>query len=259
MCGRFALTSSPQILRATFSYVEQPNFPPRYNIAPTQPIAIVRMDMDSALPDARHFALVRWGFLPSFVKEPKDFPLIINARAETLAQKASFKHALQLRRCIIIADAFYEWKRSGKSAKPFLIKRVDDAPLALAGVWETWSGPHGEEMETACIVTTSANAIMAPVHHRMPVILESENFDIWLNTRTYDIKDALELMQPAGDDILHMYEISTRVNRAVDDDPAIQQPVDNHARETSMPTTSPVRSKTSSTKHAPNKSQGDLF
>lgn len=214
MCGRFSLSSSPDVVCAHFRYVEQPNFPPRYNIAPTQPIAVIRMDDAEQETRARHFSLLRWGFLPSFVKDPQEFPLIINARAETIADKASFKHAVRRRRCIIIADAFYEWQRGGKQARPFLFQRRDHTPLALAGVWETWVGPNGEEMDTACIVTTSANGVMAAVHERMPVILEPETFDIWLDVRRYDVDDALALARPAADDVLEMYEISTKVNRA---------------------------------------------
>ena len=111
MCGRYAITLPPEAMRAFFRYVEQPNFPPRYNIAPTQPVPIVRRERDPQGGAARHFVLVRWGFLPGFVKDPKDFPLVINSRAETVAEKASFRNALKRRRCIFIADAFYEWRR----------------------------------------------------------------------------------------------------------------------------------------------------
>ncbi|MGE3642583.1 MAG: SOS response-associated peptidase [Beijerinckiaceae bacterium] len=231
MCGRFAITLPPEAVRAFFQYVEQPNFPPRTNIAPTQPIPIVRMERKPAGGSERHFVLVRWGFLPAFVKDPKEFPLVINARSETAATKPSFRNALKRRRCIIVADAFYEWQRDkeakGKAKKasiPFLIRRRDGAPMALAGLWETWAGPNGEEMETACILTTEANALMAPIHDRMPVILEPEDFDTWLDLDEESAGAAQALMKPADDNLLEAFEISTAVNRVANDNEEIQKP-----------------------------------
>jgi len=251
MCGRFSLTSSPDLVRATFRYVEQPNFPPRYNIAPTQPIAVVRMGDQLSDAPTSHFTLVRWGFLPSFVKDPRDYPLVINARVETLSEKPSFRHAIKRCRCIIIADAFYEWLRKDKSATPFLFRRCDHAPMGLAGVWETWVGPDGEEMDTACIITTDANKLMSPIHHRMPVILEPETFDIWLDSHHYDVNDALALARPAAEDRLEMFEISTKVNRASYDAPDVQEPASKQE-----PYHKPVRTRPS--RRAPD-GQGDLF
>lgn len=229
MCGRFAITLPPDAVRAYFKYVEQPNFPPRTNIAPTQPIPIIRMEREADGKAARHFTLVRWGFLPGFVKDPKDFPLIINARSETAATKPSFRNAFKRRRCIIAADAFYEWRRDkagkGKSKKPsvpFLIRRRDGAPMAFAALWETWTGPNGEEMDTACILTTQANGLMAPIHDRMPVILEPEDFDSWLDPMEENNEYTQDLMRPAHDDVLEAYEISTAVNKVANDNEDIQ-------------------------------------
>ncbi len=225
MCGRYAITLPPEALRAIFRYVEQPNFPPRYNIAPTQPVPIVHMTLEPDGTRARHLTLVRWGFLPGFVKDPKDFPLVINARAETLADKPSFRTALRHRRCIFIADAFYEWKRRpGKISKPFLIRRADHAPMAMAGLWETWMGPNGEETDSACIITTDANGPISAIHHRMPVILEPENFDAWLDPLNGDVDEMLALAKPAADDVLEFFEISTAVNRVSNDSADIQLP-----------------------------------
>lgn len=233
MCGRFAITLPPDAVRAFFQYVEQPNFPPRTNIAPTQPVPIVRLETQPDGATARHFVLVRWGFLPSFVKDPKDFPLVINARAESVATKPSFRNAIKRRRCIFIADAFYEWMRDrdnrGKNRKPsvpFLIRRRDGNPMALAGIWETWTGPNGEEQDTACILTTDANALVAPIHDRMPVILEPEDFDTWLDCSDEKSTAASDLLKPAGEDVLEAFEISTRVNRVANDDAAVQTPVE---------------------------------
>ena len=232
MCGRYAITLPPGAIRALFRYVEQPNFPPRFNIAPTQPVPIVRMQRDAAGVKARHFVLVRWGFLPGFVKDPKDFPLVINARAETLAEKPSFRNAFRRRRCLFIADAFYEWRRppGGKRkgappAQPFMIRRRDGAPMAFAGLWEGWTGPNGEEVDTACIVTTDANGAMAAIHDRMPVILEPEDFDRWLDCDEPDEARAGKLMRPAPDDLLEFIPIGVAINRVANDGPEVQTPI----------------------------------
>ncbi len=232
MCGRFAITLPPEAVRAYFRYVERPNFPPRTNIAPTQPIPIIRLERNPAGGAERHFTLVRWGFLPGFVKDPKEFPLVINSRSESATEKPSFRNAMKRRRCIIAADAFYEWKRdregSGKTKKasvPFLIRRRDGAPMAFAGLWETWMGPNGEELDTACILTTAANKLMEPIHDRMPVILEPEDFDTWLDTDEANAEAAQSLMRPAADDILEAFEISTAVNKVANDNEDIQKPV----------------------------------
>ena len=169
MCGRYTITSSPEALRALFRYAEQPNFPPRYNVAPTQPIAIVRL-----VDGKRHFALVRWGLLPSWVKDPKTFTLLINARGESAAEKPAFRAAMKRRRCLIPADGFYEWQAAGERKRPFYVRAKSGAPLAFAGLWETWTGPNGEELETAAIVTTRANRTLSPIHERMPVIVPPE-------------------------------------------------------------------------------------
>ena len=279
MCGRFAITLPPEAVRAFFQYVEQPNFPPRANIAPTQPIPIIRLERTPDGAKSRHFVLVRWGFLPGFVKDPKDFPLVINARSETAAEKPSFRNALKRRRCIIAADAFYEWRRDklgkGKNKKPsvpFLIRRRDGAPMAFAALWESWSGPNGEEMDTACILTTAANNLMAPIHDRMPVILEPENFDRWLDTSDDDAETAIELMQPAAEDVLEAFEISTDVNKVANDNLGMMEPIEGGERYPpdkggvavqSSPTAEfrePQKKKTTQrTRKRPSAAVGDLF
>jgi len=213
-------------VRAFFAYVEQPNFPPRYNIAPTQPIPLV-----AARGGERHFMLARWGFLPGFVKDPKDFPLLINARAETLAEKPSFRAALRRRRCLIVADGFYEWRRAAPQAgraapRPaYLIRRVDGAPMGFAGLMETWSDPSGGEIDTACIVTTPANRLMALIHDRMPAILDPEAFALWLDNDGVDASTATALLRPAPEAALELIPIGPAVNRAANDAAAVQQPI----------------------------------
>jgi len=228
MCGRYALTLPPEAVRAYFDYVEQPNFPPRYNIAPTQPIPIMRLERDRDQGRVRHFALVRWGLLPSWVKDPREFPLIINARDDTILAKASFRAAIRHRRCLVIADGFYEWRKTPLKTRapkqPFLIRRVDRAPLAFAGLWESWLGADGSELDTACIVTTPANGLLAAIHDRMPAILDPENFDAWLDERKTTPDEAMRLIRPAPDDLLEMVEIDPAVGNGANDGPQIQTP-----------------------------------
>ncbi|MCW2273229.1 SOS response-associated peptidase [Rhodoblastus acidophilus] len=209
MCGRFAITSPPEAVRAFFRYVEQPNFPPRYNIAPTQPIPLV-----ISRGENRHFMLARWGFLPGFVKDVKKFPLLINARAETLVEKPSFRAALRRRRCLIPADAWYEWRANLSGPKtPFLLRRAGGGLLAFAGLWETFLDPSGGEIDTACIITTCANGATSALHDRMPVLLEPEDFDAWLNPDE-TVAPPLRLLRPAADDQIAFHAISPRINRA---------------------------------------------
>jgi len=216
MCGRYTVTSAPEALRALFRYEEQPNFPPRYNVAPTQPIAIVRL-MDGK----RQFALVRWGLLPSWVKDPKDFTLVINARGESVMDKPAFSAAMKRRRCLVPADGFYEWKAIGASKQPYYVRAKAGTPLAFAGLWETWTGPNGEEMETAAIVTTRANHTLADIHERMPVVVSPDAFNLWLDCANVDDKTAASLIAPAPDDLLEAYEVSTAVNRTANDVPKL--------------------------------------
>ena len=188
--------------------LEQPNFPPRYNVAPTQPIPIVRL-----VDGKRRFALVRWGLLPSWVKDPKAFALLINARGESVNDKPAFRDAMKYRRCLIPADGFYDWQRQGKvGRRPFYVSRKGGGPVAFAGLWETWSGPNGEEMESAAIVTTAASRSIAHIHERMPVMLEPDAFDLWLDCAKVDAQTASALIAPAPDERLQLHEVSAAVN-----------------------------------------------
>jgi putative SOS response-associated peptidase YedK len=220
MCGRYTLTSAPEAIRALFRYDEQPNFPPRFNVAPTQPIGIVRLNEGK-----RQFALVRWGLLPSWVKDPKAFSLLINARGESVLDKPAFRNAMKRRRCLIPADGFYEWQAGAERKRPFYVRAKAGGLLAFAGLWETWTGPNGEEMETAAIVTTRANRTLSAIHERMPVILAPEAFDLWLNSADVDATTASALIAPAPDNLLEAYEISTDVNRVANDNPKLIEAV----------------------------------
>jgi putative SOS response-associated peptidase YedK len=219
MCGRYAITTAPEAVRRLFRYPEQPNFPARYNVAPTQPVPIVRM-----ADGQRHFVLVRWGLIPSWVKDPKTFTLLINARGESVNEKPAFRNAMKRRRCLFPADGFYEWKGVAGRKIPYIARLKSGGPLAFAGLWETWTGPNGEEMETAAIITTDANKEMAQVHHRAPVIVPPEAFDFWLDTDKVDGKTAAAVIGPAPDGSMEVYEISTAVNRVANDSPALIEP-----------------------------------
>ena len=226
MCGRYAITLPPEAVRAFFDYAEQPNFPPRYNIAPTQPIPVVTAAEHSGGRE-RHFRLVRWGFLPGFVKDVKTFPLLINARAEGVAEKPSFRAAFKRRRCLVVADAFYEWRALGpkRPKQPYLIRRVDRLPLGFAGLYETYMDRTGGEIDTACIVTTAANALMREVHERMPVILAREDFSAWLDHDATTPVAALQMLRPAPDDLLELVPVSPAVGRVGNDGQEIQDPI----------------------------------
>ncbi|HEX2654984.1 MAG TPA: SOS response-associated peptidase [Xanthobacteraceae bacterium] len=219
MCGRYTIISSPDEIRHLFDYADLPNFPPRYNIAPTQPVPIVRLEEGK-----RRFALVRWGLIPTWVKDLKTFTLLINARGETLLEKPSFRNAVRRRRCLFPADGFYEWMRAGERKTPHYISTTNGGPMAFAGLWETWIGPNGEEIETAAIVTTRANRTLAPLHDRMPAIITPDAFDFWLDHNKVDAETAISLIAPAPENLLEIREVSTAVNRTVNDMPALIEP-----------------------------------
>ena len=199
MCGRYALTSPPALVRARFGYDETPDFPPRADILPTEPVAVV-----TARPFAggreRDFRLVRWGFLPGFVKDVASFPLIVNARAESVLEKASFAPAFKRRRCLAPADAFY----TGRSSKAARLQAADGAPFGLAALYETYLDANGGEIDTACILTTAANALLAPFGDRMPAIIAAADFAAWLANEETPLGAALAMLRPAPEALLRL-------------------------------------------------------
>jgi len=247
MCGRYAITSAPEAIRQLFGYPEQPNFPPRYNVAPTQPIPIVRMTEGK-----RHFALVRWGLIPAWVKDPRTFSLVINARGESVLDKPAFKNAMKYRRCLFPADGFYEWERRGERKQPYFVRRKGGGPLAFAGLWESWMGPNGEEQETAAIVTADASPSIAHIHDRMPVIVPPEAFDFWLDPKV-DAEMAMAVIKPANDDTIEHYEVSRAVNRHENDSAELVEPL--REPEAVEEATAPKRAK----KEKADERQGSLF
>lgn len=234
MCGRYLITSAPDAIRNLFRYPEQPNFPARYNIAPTQPVPIVRMT-----DGGRQFALVRWGLIPSWVKDPKTFTLLINARGESANEKPAFKNAMKRRRCLFPADGFYEWKEIGGRRKAFLAHPAAEGPVAFAGLYETWVGPNGEEVDTAAIITTQANSALSAVHHRAPVIVPPAQFDFWLDCRNVDERSAAELFVPAPEGTWAVREVSPAVNKVANDSPALLEPYDSDSMPVEPPKPKP--------------------
>jgi putative SOS response-associated peptidase YedK len=220
MCGRFVITSPPAALRQIFGYIEQPNFPPRHNIAPTQPIPVVIVENGVS-----HFRLMRWGLLPAWVEDPRKFALLINARAETVLDRPAFKNAMRRRRCLIPADGYYEWQASERRKRPHFIHRRDGQPIGLAGLAETWIGPNGEELDTVAIVTAPASAELAVLHPRVPVTIAPEDFDCWLDCRAHDAETAMALLTPPGEGEFVCHEVSTRVNRTANDDAQLILPI----------------------------------
>lgn len=236
MCGRFSLTATPEEVRELFGLLELENFPARYNIAPTQPILVIvsgeRNEPGSNLPE-RRAVLVRWGLTPGWVKDPKDFPLLINARAETAIGKASFRAAMRHRRVLVPASGFYEWhrpaKESGEKSQAYWIRPKKGEIVAFAGLMETWSSADGSEVDTGAILTVGANSAIARIHDRMPVVIQPEDYSRWLDCRNQEPREVADLMVPAPDDFFEAVPVSDKVNAVRNVGPELQTPVEASA------------------------------
>jgi putative SOS response-associated peptidase YedK len=220
MCARATLKAPDRLeelreLRVTFPA----GLVPRYNIAPTQPILVARFGSDGA----RECTLLRWGLIPSYTKQLAKTPALINARAETLAEKFTFRHSFQKRRCLIPADGFYEWKGEARKRQPFYIHEPGHAPFCFAGIWDRWIDPDGRTIDSAAIITTAANDFMRPLHGRMPVILSPADFEQWLDPRA-NAGGLQELLRPLPDNGLEMYAVGSLVNSGKVDRPECVQP-----------------------------------
>ena len=220
MCGRFVITSSPAAIRAAFDYGEQPNFPAQHNIAPTQPVGVVLVEQG-----VRHFRLMRWGFIPGWVKDPRTFTLVINARAETVREKPAFRNAIRRRRCLIPADGYYEWHTVGNQKYPYFIYPRAGSPIGFAGIAETWSGPNGEEVDTVAIVTAAAKGELAMLHHRVPVTIQPEDFARWLDCASVNANEAATLMIAPAEGQFAWHRVSRDVNRVGNDDARLTLPL----------------------------------
>lgn len=221
MCGRYASTLPPEMMQELFKLLNQIDMVPRYNIAPTQPIAAI---WEQHGRREAHFA--RWGLVPGWVKDPREFPLLINARVETMAEKPAFRDALKHGRCIIPASGYYEWHTNpDKTKQPYYITLADDRPMALAGLYASWMGPNGKEIDSVATITVPTNNQLSHIHDRMPAILDEAAINDWLNVRDVRAAEAYQLALPLPDGVLKFHPVSTRVNSARDDDPGLIEPV----------------------------------
>jgi putative SOS response-associated peptidase YedK len=218
MCGRTALTSSPEDLRELFGLAETP-LVPHYNVPPSQPLAAVRVLRRG--PPGRHMDLLRWGLVPFWADDPKMGNRLALARVETAATTPAFREAMRRRRCLVVVDGFFEWKREGKKSHPFFVRRADKKPFALGGVWEKWVSKDGEVIESCAILTRPSEPPIAAIHDRMPLVLERGAWDRWLDPQLEDATDLLSAPPPEG---LVAYSVSPHVNDPRHDDAACLDP-----------------------------------
>lgn len=226
MCGRFERITPIQVLATLFDCpAPPPETPTHYNIAPTQPAAVVRVLRASQETGRRELAVMRWGLIPSWADDPAIGNRLINARSETAADKPSFRNAFKQRRCLVPVDGFYEWQATGKKTKqPHLIRLKDGRPFALAGLWEQWTAPDGELVESFTILTTDANAMMRPIHDRMPVIVGAADYDRWLNAGT-PLEEVRDLLRQYPAEQMESFPVSTVVNNPRNETPECAAPV----------------------------------
>lgn len=218
MCGRFALKTPPIELITRFGLEECADFAPRYNIPPGTDIPVIRQSPEGK----RVLHLLRWGLVPHWAKDPSIGAKLNNARGESVAEKPSFRDAYKRRRCLIPMSGFFEWKAEGKIKQPYYISAKSGEPLAMGGLWESWKAPDGSILRTVCVVTTSPNAVMAPIHDRMPVIVAPENWRSWLSGMPDDISG---MITPYRDGELQAWPVSRRVSKTQDDDMELIEPI----------------------------------
>jgi len=222
MCGRFTLKTPVETLAEVFELPTVPELPPRFNIAPSDAVAAVRV----AGPEpVRELALLRWGLVPPWAEEPKAGSRMINARAETVATNGAFRSAFRRRRCLVPADGFYEWQRQEHGKQPFYIHTRDDAPFAFAGLWEVWEGKDGTVLETCTVITTEPNELMQPIHNRMPVILDRADYARWLDPRMNDPELLKAFLRPFPSEKMTAYPVSRLVNSPSNDAPECLAPL----------------------------------
>ena len=218
------MRASTNVLAEQFAAIADIVFQPRFNVAPTQPIAVVRISPDSPSP-TRELSPLRWGLVPSWAKDPSIGNRMINARSETVAEKPAFRTAFRRRRCLIPADGFFEWQRQGKAKQPFFIQMKDERPFAMAGLWETWEGPDHSAIESCTILTTQPNELMKPIHDRMPVILPAHAYDEWLDPEQTDPAALQKLLVSCDARQMKTHPVSTYVNRPTNEGPECVAPI----------------------------------
>jgi putative SOS response-associated peptidase YedK len=224
MCGRYRLSRRKQIIEEHFGSTPwDDDWSPRYNIAPTQPVPVIRQNPKEPV---RELSLMRWGLIPSWAKDASGAARMINARSGTAHTLPAFREAMKLRRCLIPADGFYEWMRTGKAKQPYCFEVADGVLFAFAGLWERWRNPSGQWIRTCSILTTTPNAVTSAVHDRMPVILDPDSYDLWLDPGMQNVAAISELLKPYDAQLMRCYPISNRVNHVGNDDEECSSPVE---------------------------------
>jgi len=226
MCGRYRLSRRKQLVEEYFDTADwQDDWSPRCNVAPTQPVPVIRQNPKEPI---RELSLMKWGLIPScsWAKDTSGAARMINARSETAATKPAFRDPMKSRRCLIPADGFYEWKRDGKAKQPFCFGVNQGQLFAFAGLWDRWKDPSGNWINTCSILTTTPNAVTAAVHDRMPVILDPDAYDLWLDAGMQNVAAASELLMPYDARLMRCYPVSTRINHVVNDDEECSAPVE---------------------------------
>jgi putative SOS response-associated peptidase YedK len=222
MCGRFTLVAPGEAIAELFDLTEIPSLVPRYNIAPTQPIAAVRLSQSTGDRELSYF---HWGLIPRWAKDIKIGSRMINARSETAAEKPSFRAAIKYRRCLVPADGFYEWQKVNGGKQPVRIQMKNGDPFAIAGLWENWISSDGSEIDSCTLLTTEPNDLLRAVHNRMPVLLHPDDFDRWLDTNSYPVPEVQDLLHPFPAEDMTFYPVSKHVNSPGNDDPLCIQPL----------------------------------
>lgn len=226
MCGRYSITSPVEALRRMFGFQTLPNLAPNYNVAPTNAVPIVHNDAGQPILD-----FARWGLIPSWAKEIGTKPLI-NARAETVEEKPSFRAPFKRRRCLVPADGFYEWQRQSSGFKqPYYIYPTSGGPFAMGGIWDEWAPADGSEINSLAIITTPSNSALRALHHRLPLVIEEADFETWLEEEPEDWRVVRELLHPAAENFFSVHPVSSRVNSVSNDDPSLIDPIDVSAEE----------------------------
>jgi putative SOS response-associated peptidase YedK len=224
MCGRYRLSRRKQIIEEYFGSVSgEDDWTPRYNIAPTQSVPVIRQNPEEP---RRELSLLRWGLIPSWAKDPSGSTQMINARSETAATKPAFRDALTNRRCLIPADGFYEWQRRGEAKQPYCFEVNGGELFAFAGLWDRWRDPSGQWLKSCSILTTTPNAVASSVHDRMPVILDPDCYDLWLDPGMHDMPAISDMLKAYDDQMMRCYPISKRINHVANDDEACSAPVE---------------------------------
>lgn len=219
MCGRYTLKSDGRQVAKVFGLAESPGLSERYNIAPTQSVPVVLEE------NGRKLQEMHWGLIPSWADDPSIGFRMINARAETVSEKPSYRSAFKRRRCLVVADGFYEWKKTADGKQPYYLRLKHGGPFGFAGLWESWNVEGGEELRSTTIITMEPNEVAAEVHNRMPVILSREFHDVWLDPENNDREELLAMLAPYPAEAMEAYPVSREVNRPANDYPGVLQPV----------------------------------